>query len=335
MSVLHRPALLLVSATVAAGLLVAPGAARAAGTSTDLTAAEMRTALRAVGIASAAAGAGGWGAVTDFTMATGVGDPVVVHDVVAVDPGRGLFAETLTVSGLGTDHILAAAGRGIWSKAGPRQLTALRMMGKPGVTYVFDADRKLTLAQVVRDNAPDPSSLAGYYALPGTRTVDEDGTIEYKVVEQKEKLTVVMRTTAESVLTGVDMAFGDGSLDGGTTYEYKPQTITLPAAPVTLDEATVNKGVAYLDMAATVKATAREGAADTRRAAKGRTVKVATLRKLVRQDVTETNRYLGVGMVKVKNVSGGVRVYATNPWTGKSVTYQVKASGRKVLVGKL
>ena len=77
-----------------------------------------------------------------------------------------------------------------------------------------------------------------------------------------------------------------------------------------------------------------DGAADTRRAANGGTVKVTNLRKQVRHDESKFNNAAQVNMVKAKDLTGGARVYATNPWTRQTVSYTVRASGRKVVVRK-
>ena len=37
-------------------------------------------------------------------------------------------------------------------------------------------------------------------------------------------------------------------------------------------------------------------------------------------------------MIKTKSVGGGVRLYATNPWTHRTVTYTLKPSGRKITI---
>jgi len=37
-------------------------------------------------------------------------------------------------------------------------------------------------------------------------------------------------------------------------------------------------------------------------------------------------------MIKTKSVGGGVRLYATNPWTHRTVTYTLEPSGRKITI---
>ena len=56
---------------------------------------------------------------------------------------------------------------------------------------------------------------------------------------------------------------------------------------------------------------------------------VSSVRKHVRRQATTFNASVKVKMVKVADVRGGVLVSATNPWTGKTVDYTVKASDRK------
>lgn len=332
MSVAARPAVLLATAAFAAGLFTAPAPAWAADTTTPMTAAQMRSALRAVGAASQQAGAGGWRGVTDFRM-TSDGETVTIKDTVTVDPVQGRFGEVTSVSGYGTESTFAAGGRGVWIQAGSTEAKALKMMGRPEVKYMFDADKNLKLDEFVRKSAFDTASLVEYYSLPGSKTVHDDGSIDYTVTEEEQQSTIVVHTTGTSVLTGMDMT--SSSAKAAIGFTYAAQTVELPAAAATLDLATVNRGVTYLGMAGWVKTTARQGAVNTRQAAKGRTVKVTTLRKLVRKEVTAANRRSGVDMVKINNISGGVRVHATNPWTKQTVAYSVKATGRKVVVRKL
>jgi hypothetical protein len=87
-------------------------------------------------------------------------------------------------------------------------------------------------------------------------------------------------------------------------------------------------------MPACVRNVAHQGAAHTRRAAKGGTVNVASLRTIVHRDAAAFNSSAKVNMLKVSNISGGTRVSATNPWTHKTVSYTVKASGSKVVVAR-
>ncbi|MDI6100826.1 hypothetical protein QLQ12_19630 [Actinoplanes sp. NEAU-A12] len=329
MSVLTRPAVLLATASMAVGLIAAPGAAWAADAGTPLSAAEMKIALKAVADASLSAGAGGWRADMDMTVSMDSSSLHIAKET-RVDPARGLYFDVLEFAGRDT-VTYAAEGKGVYqSLDDPTADAALTMMGRPSVTFVFTADTRVRLDEM----APSPASLLDAYSLAGTKTVHEDGSAEFRVVSDDE--TVTMHTSAAAVLTEVDVTAtaDEATTEGTVDYTYGAQDISLPAASATIDEATLMTGVAYLDMPAMVKSAATQGAAATRKAAKGRTVKVATLRKLVRRDVTAANQKSPVPIVKAKDITGGVRVYATNPWTKKSVAYTVKASGKKVTLKK-
>ncbi|GAA4945232.1 hypothetical protein [Actinoplanes utahensis] len=338
MSVLSRPTVLLATASVAAGLLVAPGAAFAAGPAPTLTAAEMKAALKPVAEASALAGAGGWRAVTDFSLDVPSAGPITMVDTTVVDPVHGRYSDVVDLGRYGREETYAAAGEGVHRTVEVgAQTAALRMMGRPAVKYVFTADKGLELAAfLVADNAPAPDDMARYYALAGTKTVDEDGTTDFTVLadEGDDPYTVTLHVNASSVLTGVDAVPADATEAGEASiaFTYGAQTVTLPAAAATVDSRTLAKGVAYLDMAAVVKRAVTKGAADTRKAAKGRTVTVASLRRLARAGAVSAGKAAGVAMVQVKDITGGVRVSAVNPWTKKTVAYTVKASGRQVIV---
>lgn len=331
MSVLTRPAVLLATASMAVSLIVAPSAAWAAEPTTNLTAAEMTVALKAVADASTAAGAGGWRADTLVALAAGA-ETMKMTETTRVDPARGLLADVVQVEGRDTSTTYAVEGKGFYFSVTDAYFKpALQMMGRSSVTFAFAADDKLRL----EDSAPAPAALLGDFSLAGTKTVHDDGSADFRVVTEDDT-TVTMHASAASVLTDVDLTATDeeGTSSAAVDYSYGAQEISLPAASTTIDNGTLMKGVAYLDMPALVKSAATAGAAATRKAAKGGTVKVASLRKLVRRDATAANRSAGVTIVKVKDITGGVRVYATNPWTKKSVAYTVKASGRKVVLKK-
>ncbi|MFC4070973.1 hypothetical protein [Actinoplanes subglobosus] len=334
MSVLSRPAILLASATVAASLLVAPSAAFAADTTTDLTTAGMKAAVAAVEVATETAAAQGWTSDLDLSVDLG-GTTASGWQTTTTDTEHGLLSAAFAVDGQGESKVFLAEGSGTYASAGDdsRTRAALKMMGRSSVGFVFTADAELTLEH----DGPTPLQLVASSISAGTKTVHDDGSTDL-VFTDSTMGTVTLHADASSVLRSATTALKeeDMSLSTSVDYGYGPQTVTLPAAGETIDSATMTKGIAYLDMAGLVRNAAVSGAADTRRAFKGAKVKVATLRKLVRNDAAETN-YLngGIEVVKVKNVTSGVRVWATNPWTKKTVAYTVKASGKKVLVKKV
>jgi hypothetical protein len=334
MSVLSRPAILLASASVAAGLLVAPAAAYAADTTTELTASEMKAAVAAVAAATDTAAAQGWKSDLDLSITFG-GSTATGWQTITTDPVHGLLTASFAVQGQPETSVFLDEGSGGYESVGDdsRTKAALKMIGRPGATFAFTADPTLTL----EDDAPTPLELVSPAVGAGTKTLHDDGSIDLTVKDTSVG-TVTLHADASSVLTAASTEFSEdeATITTSLDYQYGPQSVTLPSADVTVDAKTLTKGIAYLDMAGLVRNAAVSGAADTRRAAKGGKVKVATLRKLVRRDAAETNASAGnVEVVKVKNITSGVRVSATNPWTKKTVAYTVKASGKKVLVKKV
>ncbi|WP_433795450.1 hypothetical protein [Actinoplanes sp. CA-252034] len=333
MSVLSRPAILLVSASVAAGLLVAPAAAYAADTTTDLSASQMKAAVAAVAAATDTAAVRGWASDLDLDL-TIRGRTATAWQKTATDPEHGLLAASFAMDGQPASSVFLDEGAGFYRSVedDSRITAALTMIGRPTATFVFTPDTDLTL----KKDGPAPLDLVTTSVSAGTRTLHDDGSADLTFTD--EQLGVVtLHADAASVLTTASTASKDDeqTLSMSVDYAYGPQLVTLPAADVTVDDKTLAKGVAYLDMARLVRESAVNGAASTRRASKGGKVKVATLRKLVRRDAAQSNWYAGdVQVVKVKNITAGVRVHATNPWTKKTVAYTVKASGKKVLVKK-
>ncbi|MEU8240753.1 hypothetical protein AB0C07_21115 [Actinoplanes missouriensis] len=356
MPVLTRPAVLLAAASVAAGLIVAPsaayaspqspaagttasGAATASGSAdvtTTLSAAEMAAAMKQVAAASTTAGAGGWRA--DQNYAVDAPDSIGSFSGTStsvVDPVKGLFTDTFTTAGYGSVTTFAAAGRGVYESVGdPEQVAALKMMKRTPVKYAFTADTTLTLAAHVAENAQSPESVAAEFTDAATRVTHADGTADYTAVDQ-EGAFVTLSVGATGVLTGAhaELEGEDGATEVTLAYAYGPQSVTLPAASATISSAALATGVAYLSMDTAVRTVANSGAAAARKAAKGKKVKVSALRTVVRKSVTAHNRSAAVA-VKVSNVTGGVKVQATNPWTRKTTAYTVKASGTKVVVKK-
>ena len=317
-----RPAVLTATMTLAAGLFAAPGAAYAADTTTSLSQAQMAAELRTVADTSSAAAADGWKATLTATV------EVSVSVLYVVDPRHGTALAQLRAGGV-VDEEYAVAGKGTYQSLTDRaSLSAVKMMRRPAVRYAFTAQPTLKLAAYVDDNAPTPADVLTEDITAGTKTRHDDGSTDYTFHDGSG--TVTMLVGPAGTLTGARAV--DRTVTATLAYTYGPQTLTAPAPSVTIGAAALEQGIAYLDMATSVKSVADQGAADTRRAARGRTVKVAALRKTLRRDAAAFNARTRVKMVKVTDVRGGVRVHATNPWTGRSVSYTVKASGRKITV---
>jgi hypothetical protein len=319
-----RSVLLVAAVSLAGGVLTAPGAAYAADTTTKLTATQMVVALEPVTAATTAAAEDGWKAAITMTSGKSSGSGSYV-----VDPTHGIAYEGYSFDEF--EHTAyTVAGKGYYRALSDSQSkAAVKMMGRPAVRYSFTPDTSLTLAVHLKGGAPTPVYvLSDDVHHPGTKTVHDDGSTDYDMVVDDQSVT--LRVSPTGTLSGAHTK-GD---DFATTlaYTYGPQTITVPTGSAVIGSAQLQLGVWYLDMPAHAKQVSRSGAAQTRRAARGATVKVASLRKIVRAEVSSFNTMTETKMIKVKDVRRGVRVSATNPWTKKTVSYTITASGKKVVV---
>lgn len=326
MHVVSRGALIAATVSLAAGLLSAPSAAYAAEAAESLSAAEMAAALKEVTAASAKAAAGGWKATVNVTE-----EKLTVSELFVADPAAGVAFERVTFDGRKLEQYLAA-GRGIYtSLMDPMSRAAVKMMRRSSVRYVFTPDRSVKLDDDFGGGGVSPSTLlTGDADRPGTRTWHDDGSADYTVSQDDATMTV--HVTAGGVVASAH-ATGEG-LKATLTYAYGPQQVKLPSSAATIGSAALNQGIAYLDMAATVKQVAGQAATDALRAARGRTVSVSSLRKAAQRDAKAANAAFDVSVVRTRAIGGGVRVYATNPWTKRTVAYTLKATGRKVVIAK-
>jgi hypothetical protein len=311
---------------VSRSALLLTGPAYASDTSTQLSAAEMTTELKAVSAASARAAAGGWKATVKVTA-----DSVSGSQFFAVDPVARVAYERYEFSGVSFAEYVQA-GKGTYAAlTDPMSRAAVRMMGRPSVRYVFTADKSTKLDIEDGEGGVSPGTLlAGDVDHAGTKTVHDDGSTDYRISE--DATTMTAHVTAAGAL--VSTTFGDEDGHATLSYGYGPQQVTLPSASVTIGAAALARGLAYLDMASIVREVAGEAATDTLQAAHGHQISVSLLREVTRDDADGANAGTGVKLVRTKTVSGGVRVYATNPWTHGTVAYTLQPSGRKVTIAK-
>jgi hypothetical protein len=327
-----RALLLATTASLAAGVLTAPGAAWADDTVTSLTSAEMSAALKGVAGTTAPAELTGFGG--DFQLSVELDD--IKGDGTAkfaTDPAHGSGYLTASGSAFGIGSGFGLAGKGAWQSLGSAaERAAAKMAGHPTAKYVFQADPKLTLHSWARDNLPVPSELvAADSGHSGTKSVHDDGTTAYTFATD-DKLTITFTADAAGVLTTAT-ATGTG-LDESFAWNYGEQTVTLPTGAQTIARATLDRAVAYLSMAAKVKDAATVSAKVTQSRSHGRTVKVANLRKWTRSEVAALNGSFGVKVLAVTDIKGGVRISAKNPFTGEKAAYTVKASGKRAVARK-
>jgi len=324
MLVVSRGALLVATASMATGLLAGPGVAYAADTSTPLSAAEMAAELKAVSTASARAAADGWTTTVKLT-----GDDLSGSEFSAVDPAAGVAFERHEFNGW-TSAQYVVAGKGTYDAlVDAASRAAVKMMHRPSVRYVFNADKSVKLDTVV-DGLSPANFLADGVDQAGTKTVHDDGSADYRLSEDDATMTVHV-TAAGLLASADDQSDGDRA---SFAFTYGPHQVVLPSAAETIGSAALVRGLAYVGMADTVKRVAGEAATDALRSAHGRQITLQSLRKATQRDAEEFNGAAGVRMIKVKTVRGGVRVYAKNPWTHRTVSYTLAPSGRKVTIAK-
>ncbi|GAB1691178.1 hypothetical protein [Krasilnikovia sp. M28-CT-15] len=319
-----RSSLLTAAVSLAAGLLTLPAPAYAADTTTSLDATAMAAALRTVADASTAAARDGWKITDAFT-----GGSVSASSTVVVDVSHKIAHSRYQFGG-DSIAMYVVGGKGMYrSLSEPDERAAVKMMGRPQVRYQFTAVPSVTLGDFLGAGLTTPATALTDVAHAGTRTVHGDGSAHY-AYRDGDGMTITLHVSAAGTLTGSRGA-GPGFSETAT-YGYGVQHVTLPAASVTISATTLARGVAYVNMTDTVGEVAAQGAADTRRAAHGHRIKVAVLRRMVRQEASDFNRMIGTKMVRVTTMDRGARVYAKNPWTHKTTSFTVKASGKKIAV---
>ncbi|GAB1644242.1 hypothetical protein [Krasilnikovia sp. MM14-A1259] len=308
------------AATLAAGLLAMPGPAYAADITTALDATAMAAALKTVADTSKAASHDGWKLTDTFSEG-----PMSASSSLVVD----VTHQIESVSGTGF-ALYVVGGRGVYqSLDGSAERAAVKMMHRPQVRYKFTSEPSITLDNTALSIEGNSGAALADSRHAGTKTVHDDGSSDYAYAADGG-MKVTVRVSAAGVLTG-SRTTGAGFTDI-STYTYGAQHVTLPAVSVTITSKALAKGVAYVHMKATVGEVASRGAADTRQRAHGHRINVAALRRTVREDVADFNHGIGAKMIKVTVVDRGVRLRATNPWTHKSVSFTVKAYGKKIAV---
>ena len=331
----------LLTASIAA-ILGVPAPALAAATSVSLTKAQINAALTEVAASSAKASSAGWRGVEIRTDADGYhpGKTITSIDDVTGD-AVGRIVERFK-SPKWSSLTYAKTGKGTYEQVYDKRAKAvLKMMHRPGVTHILRSDKTLTVDKYLENTFSAPGHVNAAFLSDGARTIHTDGSVDYTVTytDPPQMFTpaggarTVLHINADGVLTSVDITGPD--IRTHLTYTYGRQTVTLPATSKTISLEQLQLGSEYLDMSSIdryIKHVATEGATATRKAADGARIDVADLRTIMRRTATADNADTRMNIVKVRNVAGGMRVYATNPWTKATRAYTVKASGTKVTV---
>lgn len=284
----------------------------------------MRDALKAVSKTSTAATRRGWKAA----ISTPDSSPQSLRGNYVVDPADGIASVQMRAGATrGATYVVAGKGMYVYFDH-TKTRSAMKMIGRPAVRYVF-TPQKPNFDTWITANVPSPKTvLTEDVEHAGTRTTHDDGSTDYRITPDKS-VPIILHVDPDGLLTKVR-----GSSAGTPftlAFRYGPQRVALPAAGVTVDAATLSRAVAYLDMPDAVKTAANKGALETRGAADGKKVKVATLRTLTRRAAAAVARSSRVRL-ETGNIANGVRISATNPWTKETMSYSVTADGPDVLV---
>lgn len=329
----HLPPLALMLAAASLTVLGSHSPAFAAETRTDLTTTDMTTALAQVAAHSAAAAEQGWKGINNFTLGKASGT-----NEVRVDTEAGIVVERLTSPTL-AGVTYASAGKGMYEGLfDSRSKAVVKMTGRTGTGYLFTSKKSLTVASFLDGTfaptrTPPPAKADTNAHEAGTKISNPDGTTDYEIFLSEHSMTLTFHVSTAGALTGIDSISTD--VNSSITYTYGKQSVLLPPASQSISRTELRLGSEYLNMsraAEHARYVADTGATATRRAAKGRTVKVTRLRTQLRATAKKHNTNIKMNIVKIRDVKGGVRVYVKNPWTKAARAYTVKVSGTKVVV---
>ncbi|GLW29069.1 hypothetical protein [Actinoplanes regularis] len=286
-----------------------------ADTTTTLTATEVAAAVDAIVTATKAASVPGWTADVRFA-----GDDVQSKLSVDAPNGHASVSYNGQVQAYAVDH---QGMYGVISNA--TQRAALKSIGRPGVRYVYEVDKSVDLGT--------PVSFAGsdtFSTISASKVSHDDGTTDY-TGELDEQSTMTWRVDAAGVLTGVDLT------DEFTfAFSYGPQAVTMPTAAQSISTSGLQRVTAAYQMPANLKNAANSAASAGRAKSGSRTTKVGAVRSQARKLAQRLGGAdAGTDIVRVTNISNGVRIYGTNPYTKQKISYQVTvSSSKKVSVKK-
>lgn len=366
---LHRPTALLLGATLVLGAVATPGIAFADGTTTpgastapsatapsatttQLTPQQLTADLTKAAAATKAAGKDGW-SESVHTAAPDGSASMAWTLVYAVRQGRAYTA----ISGELTGKMIAVQHAGIYagtssvasilgSAAHVKRLLAA--VGRPNATWIYTPDPTVDLTDGefgMADASPAQllSALIAptYETVTGApaKTVAAGGmstTYAFTVAAAKPKDpdsvagTITVTLNAGGVMTAFTATSSDEAESG--SFAYGKQNILLPTGAQVVSISRLLDGEALLRM----KSDARKIAAQTRtqvtktKHKKSRTVRL--IRTKAATLVANANSADGLHVFSRRNIAGGVRVTATNPYTHDKLIFTVKGAGKKAIV---
>ncbi len=325
-------------AVVTTATLVSTSTSAFATTVTTLDRAAFLAELSTVAKVTAASEQTGWRQALSFTVGSGAaaGSAPTPTATTAYDPTTQRVLET--TSGLSrTDTTIAQVGRGTWTDLSTdSQTTAeLKLLGRPGATYVLDPSWSAEVASVRKQAGSTQIGDVPTSVTSAVKTVEDDGTITYAVTETDPgtgtagpvTAHLTIHTAADGVLLGESFDVSEpassssaSSLNGSVTITYGPQTIDVPAASDTVSKAALNRAINAINLRSIVSMAgdrvARASATMARHA--HRTIVPADIVLAARQVVKGAPVHITVTAVK-----GGVRLSSVNPFTHATVSSTV------------
>jgi len=353
MSRLRHPSALLLASALTLGALATPVAAYAddATGTTQITVDDAWTALNAAKTATDAQAEEGWASQTTDTQPDGtVATADVAYD--AVD-GRGTLTghdDGMAMQLIVTNHDGAYETVQSYRAGMPAQRfeRALRMVGRPGATWVYEPAASAVPAESTYLDFGLPSMGPGFLlgiltdasqaTIIGkpTRTVAADGSTTYDVDVKLigggsvDRGTMTVTVGSDGVLTA------DGSdFDGdqtSSTYAYGPQDVTLPAPGDVVPEAKVDEALDLLDMRSDARTIADEAAAQATKGRHPHASVTQVIRQTALSDARTMNRMYGAKVFQTRAATKGARIVATNPFTHQRVVFIVRAAGQRAVV---
>lgn len=354
---LHRPSALLLGAALVLGAVATPSLAFADGTSSPttptLTTTQLAQDLQAAETATTAAGKDGWSEHIKDTQGRFTGSLQLTY---AVLEGRDYLnmsgdAKEIDVQGKGSYLTPGLVDPFFGDAAYLQQLLAA--VGRPNARWIYMADPQTDLTDpetgivsaspaaaigslldsgvtyIVDTPAPASSTLANgdtTYTFSGITTGDEGDLVP---------VSFTVTLDSEHVLVGLSENYGNGAEVTTATFDYGPQTVTLPKAGQIVSMSRVLEGVPLLAM----KSDARKIAATTRKQVATTKHTRSQTRHLIRTDaaklVKKVNKADGAHIFSLRYTAAGVMLTGRNRFTHHTVVYTVKAAGKQAIVHHL
>lgn len=337
---LRRIAAIAATSVVATMLATAPAfaaapAGTATGTSTTITPDELVAALNSAITATGAAAAQGYG--SKVTMAAHGQGTMSLSAVVDQIHGRA------AVTAMGTTGYLAE-GRGEWDPISEFDRSALKgelaLLGKPKASYVLTVAETMSLSDI-QDLTYAPSSqlrlVTQSIITSATKTVNDTDTT-YVVYASTGPIgtylvTLVVGTDGRLISETQRISMVGNLIDTNVTYSYGAHSIKLPSDASTVTDRQImaaHSAIANFTKLVKARATAVATLAGKLAGKAHHPVSSADIRTAAHQVASAHAKDLI--KVTTMSITGGVKLRAVNPSTGKALAFTVTVWHGKVFV---